>query len=45
MREKRKEKEEMDGMGRRESVKGREMERKMKMNKGVWVINVPLWHC
>ncbi len=41
----RKEKEEMDGMGGRASVRGREMEEKMKMNTGVWVINVPLWHC
>lgn len=22
-----------------------EMEKKMNMNMGVWVINVPLWHC
>lgn len=26
------------------SVRGREMEKKMKMNMGVWVINVALWH-
>lgn len=41
----RKEKSEIDGMGGRESVRGREMEKKMKINKCVWVINVTLWHC
>lgn len=35
----------MEGMAGRKSVRGREMEKKMNMNMGVWVINVPLWHC
>lgn len=35
----------MDGMAGRKSVRGGEMDRKMKMNMGVCVINVPLWHC
>lgn len=40
--EKRKERDGLDGG---ESVRGRETERKMKMNIGVWVINAPLLHC
>lgn len=35
MDERGKEKEEMDGFGGRESMRGREMEKKMKMNMGV----------
>lgn len=35
----------MEGMAGRKSARGREMEKKMNMNMGVWVINVPLWHC
>lgn len=36
---------ERDGLDGGESVRGRETERKMKMNIGVWVINAPLLHC
>ena len=45
MSERRKGRDGRDGRKILSSVRGRKMEEKMKMNMGVWVINVPLWHC
>lgn len=35
----------MEGIAGKTSVRGREMERKININMGVCVINVPLWQC